>query len=190
MKGFGPFAWNPPADVLIDFAEGTSIYHHKYMIIDPLNVSSNPVVETGSYNYSNAANNSNDENMLFVYSPRVANLYVQEWYKRYKISGGTAVIGIEQISTEIPNKFELKQNYPNPFNPSTSIQYSVAKSSNILLKVYDVTGRVVQTLVNENQTTGIYKVNLKALNMASGIYFYSLEADGVRIDSKKMILVK
>lgn len=190
MKGLGPFAWNPPADILIDFAEGSGIYHHKYMIIDPLNTSSNPVVETGSYNYSNAANNSNDENMLFVFSPRVANLYVQEWYKRYKISGGSAVIGIEQISSEVPNKFELKQNYPNPFNPSTSIQYSVAKSSGIMLRVYDVTGKAVQTLVNENQEAGVYKVSMKALNMASGIYFYVLEADGVRIDSKKMILVK
>jgi phosphatidylserine/phosphatidylglycerophosphate/cardiolipin synthase-like enzyme len=189
MKGFGPFAWNPPADVVIDAIE-PGILHHKYMIIDPFNTSSNPVVETGSYNYSGAANTTNDENMLMVYSPRIANLYVQEWYKRYRISGGTAVIGIEQISSEIPNKFELKQNYPNPFNPSTSIQYSVAKNSSIMLKVYDVTGKAVQTLVNENQTTGVYKVSMKALNMASGVYFYVLEADGVRIDSKKMILVK
>lgn len=190
MKGFGPFAWNPPADVLIDFAEGTDIFHHKYMIIDPLHTSSNPVVETGSYNYSNAANNSNDENMLIVYSPRIANLYVQEWYKRYKISGGAIVIGIEQISAEVPAKFELKQNYPNPFNPSTSIVYSIPRNSMVLLKVYDVTGREVQTLVNENQTAGVYRADLKALNMASGVYFYILEADGMRIDSKKMILVK
>ncbi len=190
MKGYGPFAWNPPADILIDFAEGSGIYHHKYMILDPLHTSSNPVVETGSYNYSNAANNSNDENMLFVFSPRVANLYVQEWYKRYKISGGTAVIGIEQISAEIPNRFELKQNYPNPFNPTTSIEYNVPKASNVLLKVYDVAGREVQVLVNENQVSGTYRVNMTALNMASGIYFYVLEADGVRIDSKKMVLVK
>lgn len=189
MKGFGPFAWNPPADVLINFAE-TGIFHHKYMIIDALNTNSNPVVETGSYNYSNAANNSNDENLLFVFSPRVANIYVQEWYKRYKVSGGVAVIGLEQISTETPLSFELKQNYPNPFNPSTSIVYSVSTRSNMLLKVYDVTGKVVQTLVNENQSAGTYKATMKALNMASGVYFYTLEADGVRIDSKKMILVK
>jgi phosphatidylserine/phosphatidylglycerophosphate/cardiolipin synthase-like enzyme len=189
MKGFGPFAWNPPADVLINFAE-SGIFHHKYMILDPLNTSSNPVVETGSYNYSNAANNSNDENVLFVFSPRVANLYVQEWYKRYKVSGGVAVIGLEQISTETPLSFELKQNYPNPFNPSTSIVYTVPMKSDVLLKIHDVTGKVVQTLVNGNQSAGTYKATMTALNMASGVYFYSLEADGVRIDSKKMILVK
>ncbi len=189
MKGSGPFAWNPPADVLIDFAE-SGIYHHKYMIIDPMNTSSNPAVETGSYNYSNAANNSNDENMLIVYNPRIANLYVQEWYKRYKVSGRTAVIGIEQISGEIPVQFELKQNYPNPFNPSTTILYNVAKASNITLKIFDVTGKQVQVLVNEQQNAGTYKATLRALNMASGVYFYSLQADDVVIDTKKMILVK
>ncbi|HEY3251735.1 MAG TPA: phospholipase D-like domain-containing protein, partial [Ignavibacteria bacterium] len=189
MKGFGPFAWNPPADVLIDFAE-PSIFHHKYMLIDPLNTSSNPAVETGSYNYSNAANNDNDENFLIVYSPRVANLYLQEWYKRYKVSGGQIVIGIEQISAEIPDRFELKQNYPNPFNPSTTIEYKIAKGGDIMLKVYDITGREVQTLVNEFQQAGTYKANLKALNMATGVYFYSLFANDVKIDSKKMVLVK
>lgn len=189
MAGYGPFAWNPAGDVVRDVAEPYDL-HHKYMIIDPMHTSSNPVVETGSYNYSNAANSSNDENALFVYSPRIANLYVQEWYKRYKISGGTAVIGIEQISAEIPNRFELKQNYPNPFNPTTSIEYNVPKASNVLLKVYDIAGREVQVLVNENQVSGTYRVNMTALNMASGVYFYILEADGVRIDSKKMVLVK
>ena len=189
MKGFGPFAWNPPADVLINFAE-TGLFHHKYMILDPLNISSNPAVETGSYNYSNAANNSNDENFLIVYDSRVANLYVQEWYKRYKISGGVAVIGITQISSEVPERFELKQNFPNPFNPTTTIVYKIARASNVILKVYDVTGREVQTLVNENQGAGTYKAELKALNMASGVYFYTLEADRVRIDTKKMVLLK
>jgi phosphatidylserine/phosphatidylglycerophosphate/cardiolipin synthase-like enzyme len=189
MKGFGPFAWNPPADVVIDAIE-PGILHHKYMIIDPFNTASNPAVQTGSYNYSNAANNSNDENFLIVYSPRVANLYVQEWYKRYKVSGGTVVIGIEQISGEVPNKFSLSQNYPNPFNPSTTIIYNVPKASNIMLKVYDITGQQVQVLVNEQQSAGTYKATMKALNMASGVYFYTLEADGIKIDTKKMILVK
>jgi hypothetical protein len=189
MKGFGPFAWNPPADVLINFAEN-GIFHHKYIILDPLNTTSSPAVETGSYNYSTAANSSNDENFLILYDPRVANLYVQEWYKRYKISGGIAVIGLEQISSEVPDIFELKQNYPNPFNPITTIVYKVHKSSNILMRVYDITGREVQTIVNENQQAGTYKVEFKSLNMASGAYFYTMEADGIWIGTKKMILIK
>ena len=189
MKGYGPFAWNPAADVLIDYAE-PSLLHHKYMIIDPFNSISNPALETGSYNYSNAANNDNDENFVILYNARVANLYAQEWYKRYKVSGGVWVIGIQQISYEIPLRFELKQNYPNPFNPVTNIEYSIPKAGSVMLKVYDITGREVQTLVNENQNAGTYKVDLKALNMSSGIYFYTLFADDVRIDSKRMVLVK
>lgn len=189
MKGYGPFAWNPAADVLIDYAE-PPLLHHKYMIIDPFNSNSNPALETGSYNYSFNANNNNDENFLIIYSPRVANLYAQEWYKRYKVSGGVWVIGIQQISSEIPARFELKQNYPNPFNPVTNIEYSIPKASNVLLKVYDLTGREVQTLVSEKQNAGTYKADLKALNMASGIYLYSLFADDLRIDSKKMVLIK
>jgi hypothetical protein len=160
------------------------------MIIDPMNTSSNPAAETGSYNYSNAANNNNDENFLIIYSARVANLYLQEWYKRYRVSGGTAVIGIEQISTEVPLKFELKQNYPNPFNPSTTIVYKIAKQSSVLMKIYDITGREVQTIVNEVQSAGTYKADIRALNMSSGVYFYTLSADGIKIDTKKMILVK
>lgn len=190
MKGYGPFAWNPPADVLIDFAEGSGFYHHKYMIIDPFNTTSNPALETGSYNYSNAANNDNDENFVIMYSPRIANLYVQEWYKRYKISGGIWVIGVQQISSEVPGRFELKQNYPNPFNPVTNIEYSIPKASDVFLKIYDIAGRELQTLVNEHQNAGRYKADLKALNMASGVYFYTLIADGVKIDTKKMVLVK
>lgn len=189
MKGFGPFAWTPAGDVVINSIE-PGIHHHKYMIIDPFNTGSNPAVQTGSYNYSNAANNSNDENFLIVYSPRIANLYVQEWYKRYKVAGGTVVIGVEQISSEVPTKFSLSQNYPNPFNPQTTINYTLASASNVELKIYDVTGRVVQTLVNEQQSAGTYKATMKALNLASGVYFYTLVANGMKVDTKKMILVK
>ena len=192
MKGHGAFAWAPPADVWIDYVETPSgaLYHHKYMLIDPLNANSNPIVETGSYNYSQAANNSNDENLVMVFSPRIANLYVQEWYKRYRASGGVAVIGVEQISSIIPATFELKQNYPNPFNPQSTIEYKVAHNSKVMLKIYDISGREIQTLVNESQTPGTYKVEFKAFNLASGVYFYSLFADDNKIDSKKMILVK
>ena len=189
MKGYGPFAWNPAADVVIDYAE-PYLLHHKYMIIDPLHTSSNPVVETGSYNYSNNANNDNDENFLLVYNARAANLYLQEWYKRYKVSGGLAIIGVSQISSEVPAVFSLKQNYPNPFNPVTNIEYSLPRNSNVMLNVYDITGKLVQTLVNENQSAGTYKAEMKALNMASGVYFYTLYADDVKIDSKKMVLLK
>ncbi|RPI18233.1 MAG: T9SS C-terminal target domain-containing protein [Ignavibacteriae bacterium] len=191
MKGFGPYAWNPPADVWIDNAE-PGILHHKYILIDAPYINSNPAVETGSFNFSNNATFNNDENYLIVYSPRVANLYLQEFYKRYRVSGGTGVIviGVEPIAGKTPFKFELQQNYPNPFNPKSTIVYNIPKTSDIKLKVYDILGREVSELVNTVQQAGNYKATFDASNLASGIYFYSLFADGNKIDSKKMVLIK
>jgi hypothetical protein len=82
------------------------------------------------------------------------------------------------------------QNYPNPFNPTTTIVYKIAKQSSVLMRIYDITGREVQTVVNEVQSAGTYKADVRALNMASGVYFYTLEADGIKIGTKKMVLVK
>jgi phosphatidylserine/phosphatidylglycerophosphate/cardiolipin synthase-like enzyme len=191
MKGYGPFAWSPPADVWIDFAE-SGIMHHKYILIDAPYPNSNPVVETGSFNFSNNATFNNDENYLFVYSPRVANLYLQEFYKRYRVSGGQGiiVIGVEPIAGYSPVVFELQQNYPNPFNPKSTIIYNIPKTAEIKLKVYDITGREVSELVNTIQLAGNYKVTFDASNLASGFYFYTLFADGNKIDSKKMVLTK
>ena len=191
MKGISGTVWDPPADVWLDTVEG-GLLHHKYMLIDAPYPNSNPVTETGSFNYSNAATYNNDENLLLVYSPRVTNLYLQEFYKRYRISGGTGIIiiGIEPVAGNIPEKFRLYQNYPNPFNPVSKIKYELSKSSNVKLKVYDLLGREVSELVNMSQQAGSYELTFDAHNLASGIYFYTMFADGVRIDSKKMLMLK
>ena len=89
----------------------------------------------------------------------------------------------------IPKKFTLIQNYPNPFNTTTKINYSVSKSSNVVIKVYDMLGREVATLVNEEKLTGIYEVNFDASELSSGIYFYQLRA-GSFVQTKKMLLLK
>jgi hypothetical protein len=87
--------------------------------------------------------------------------------------------------------FSLDQNYPNPFNPSTTIRYQISKSSIVTLKIYDVLGREVTTLVNEKQQAGKYSVQLSATGhrLSSGVYFYQLKA-GSFISTKKMILLK
>jgi len=100
-------------------------------------------------------------------------------------------IGIEKISTEIPDDFKLYQNYPNPFNPTTNIKYSVKREmSNVKLIIYDLLGKEVATLVNENQSPGTYEVTFDARALSSGIYFYSLYSDGILIDCRKMVLMK
>ncbi|MEN8192033.1 MAG: kelch repeat-containing protein [Bacteroidota bacterium] len=96
-----------------------------------------------------------------------------------------------------PDKFHLYQNYPNPFNPSTVISYKLpssvkgekSKVKNITLKVYDILGREVATLVNEQQNPGFYEVTWNASNNSSGIYFYKLEA-GSFIETKNMVLIR
>ena len=98
-------------------------------------------------------------------------------------------IGIEPISNIIPDKFELYQNYPNPFNPDTKIKFDVAKTGIVKIKIYDVTGRLVESLIDQNMNPGKYSAVWNAVNYPSGVYFYRIEAVGYTI-SKKMILLK
>jgi len=88
-----------------------------------------------------------------------------------------------------PTEYSLKQNYPNPFNPSTMISYSLKEKSKVRLIVYDLLGRIVDTLVNEIEDSGIYNVRFSANSLASGIYFYRIQA-GNFVTTKKMILLK
>jgi hypothetical protein len=90
---------------------------------------------------------------------------------------------------EIPARFALMQNYPNPFNPSTTIRYSIAKNSFVTIKIYDALGKTVNTLVNENKNPGNYEISFDASELASGLYFYKIQA-GDFTDVKKMILIK
>jgi hypothetical protein len=89
----------------------------------------------------------------------------------------------------IPVVFSLDQNYPNPFNPVTSIKYSIPKQSAVKLLVYDVVGREVATLVNSTLQAGNYEAEFDGTNLASGVYFYRIEAGDFK-DVKKMVLIK
>ncbi|MCX6165285.1 MAG: T9SS type A sorting domain-containing protein [Ignavibacteriae bacterium] len=91
--------------------------------------------------------------------------------------------------SNVTDKFELSQNYPNPFNPTTNIKYQIAKNSFVTLKIYDVLGKEIVTIVNENQTPGSYSIDFNATQYPSGIYFYKIYADNFT-DVKKMILMK
>jgi photosystem II stability/assembly factor-like uncharacterized protein len=91
--------------------------------------------------------------------------------------------------SEMPNEFLLFQNYPNPFNPATTIAYQIPDRGFVTLKVYDILGREVATLVNEEKPAGSYEVQFTANGLASGIYFYKLSANEYS-ETKKMILLK
>jgi hypothetical protein len=93
------------------------------------------------------------------------------------------------ISNGVPAEFSLKQNYPNPFNPSTTIQYSLPKAGNVKIVVYDVSGREVETLIDEHSSPGTFELTWDAARFSSGVYFYKLQTDEFT-DVKKMLLVK
>ncbi len=111
-------------------------------------------------------------------------------------SGDYVIVKLTQNPTGVdddifnqPNNFILYQNFPNPFNPSTTIQFLIPESGDVTLKVYNLLGEEVKTLVNEERTAGKYSVQFNASQLASGIYFYRLQA-GSFVETKKMLLLK
>ncbi len=98
-------------------------------------------------------------------------------------------IGINTISTSIPNEYKLEQNYPNPFNPKTIIKFQIPNLSDLKLIIFDILGKEVAALVNEQLKPGTYEVDFDARSLPSGVYFYKLIA-GVYSETRKMILVK
>lgn len=106
-----------------------------------------------------------------------------------KLKYGTINVGIQQTSSVVPDKFELSQNYPNPFNPSTLINFAIAKQTFAQLNVYDITGRLVSTLVNQEMQPGNYQFTWNGTNLSSGAYFYRLQTNEFT-ETKRMLLVK
>jgi hypothetical protein len=96
---------------------------------------------------------------------------------------------VQEISSEIPDNFNLSQNYPNPFNPSTNLEYSIPEASFVQLKIYDVLGNEVAELVNEEQSAGTYRADFNAGDASSGIYIAKLSV-GENVKTIKMTLMK
>ncbi len=154
------------------------------------------VVDTLSGPYKNCYalaadlnNDGHDELLVTQLSPQFqigtdAALVPRAWVFEY--GGGTT--GIKN-SNQVISSYKLEQNYPNPFNPSTIIKYQITNYNHVTLKVYDILGKQVETLVNENEPAGSYSVNFNAGRLASGIYFYRLKA-GNYSEARKMILIK
>lgn len=107
--------------------------------------------------------------------------------------GNATPIGIEPISSQVPDQLKLYQNYPNPFNPETKIRFEIPAnrnmfSANFRFYIYDITGRVIYKLY-DNKPAGVYEISFNASDLASGIYFYTIESGGMK-QMKKMILLK
>ena len=110
-------------------------------------------------------------------------------------SGQLWYLGVQIITTEaaqkedsIPTEFSLEQNYPNPFNPTTTIQFTLPEALRVTLKLFDILGRELVTLVDKEMETGVHKVLFDATDFASGVYFYRIQAKSENSDSKQAFL--
>jgi len=131
-----------------------------------------------------------------IYSP---NWYIMTWVVYNKDSAGytnlyakrrrAQMTDIIQIGNLVPDKYSLEQNYPNPFNPVTKIVFSVPKSENVSLKIFDILGREKENLINKKMNPGTYEIIFDGSKYSSGIYFYSLQT-GNYSDTKKMVILK
>jgi hypothetical protein len=96
---------------------------------------------------------------------------------------------VDQSPAGLPAQFSLRQNYPNPFNPSTTITFELPRSTEVRLSVFDVLGREVSVLVNENRNAGVHEVRFDGSGLPSGVYFCRIQA-GDFVQAKKMLAVK
>jgi sugar lactone lactonase YvrE len=129
------------------------------------------------------------EAQSYSFLDRSASGKVQYRLKQIDFDGQFEYSNIIEVDAGAPKQFALEQNYPNPFNPTTTISYQLPVASQVSLKVYDVLGREVMTLVNGRQDAGAYNFNFNASELSSGVYFYRLQT-GSFVAIKKMLLVK
>jgi len=139
--------------------------------------------------FDNDGGAANREGRIFWTATNGDQGYQNATLLGYTWIGDTDVVATDVEKEEVPVTYSLDQNYPNPFNPTTQIKYSILNAGNVSLKVFDVLGREVADLVNQQQDAGHYTVNFNASSLSSGIYFYRIES-GSFISVKKMMLVK
>jgi len=171
----------------------------------PAGLSSSYTLREGVANYVTILNGRNrwgDYMGIFLDPVTESNIWMLTEYVASTNIWGTWVgeLIVDPVSVDdnnnIPKEYSLHQNYPNPFNPSTKIKYSVPQTSNILIKVFDILGNKIETLVNEEKAVGSYMVELDGNGLPSGIYFYRIQAVptgrqvGSFVETKKMILLR
>lgn len=188
--------WNVYGDNFIEQENVTFIKKSTLKIFD--NVS-----ETYNSNYYSTDTTDSFQRISYYLSEGIgrSNYFIEvfEWYTeihRLKaayidgvIYGDSTLVGVNKRINSLPSGYALEQNYPNPFNPSTTLSYSIPNQGMVELKIYDVLGREVATLVSKEQQAGSYEVQFDASRLTSGIYFYQLSSEGY-VESKKMVLLK
>lgn len=171
-----PFFYDGSSNLLVEVCYNNSSYTQ----YSPVNTTAAPGMFWGRYGDLSTADGCATTTWTSTTAP------VGRANTRLIFSGA---VGTGNNGNTVPTVYSLSQNYPNPFNPTTKINFSLPKQGYVTLKIYDMLGREVRTLVNEVKSIGNYSVDFNASEFSSGVYFYKLEADGFS-DIKKMLLVK
>jgi len=168
------------------FGNGTA---QKYNLAgQPLWEDSVVVFSNPSEAYSKVFASDNNGGCIVAFWTTLGGIYAQHSGRNGKLGIITSV-NIYENNT-IPAKYFISQNYPNPFNPATSFTLGIAQKTSVAIKVFDLLGREIQSIVNTTMQAGTYTVQWNGSRMASGIYFYTLEIDGKRVATHKMLLTK
>jgi hypothetical protein len=165
---------NPTQQVIVNIASNQT---------SGFNVGSNPKIIKGATNFIGTLSGASGSLVIDVFSSDNSVLYGQS------ASQSIVMTGIKEASNIVPKAYSLSQNYPNPFNPTTNINFSLVKPSNVTLAVYNVLGQKVATIVNQFMQAGSYTYQFDASKLASGIYIYRIEA-GNFVSIKKFVLLK
>ncbi len=171
---------------------GSDIYHDKYLIIDPSNPCSDPMVLTGSHNWTATANSTNDENTIIIHNDTIANLYLQSFAEDFNvISGGPlsrvtvpCALGIARLN----NNSASVEVYPNPYSDKATINYTLADAEKVSASVYDIMGQKITTLVaDEMQDAGMHQLEFRGA--LAGVYVLKLQV-GQNSLVQKLVQVK
>ncbi|MBC8043075.1 MAG: T9SS type A sorting domain-containing protein [Rhizobacter sp.] len=169
-----------------EIPNGTPGDKRQVLSVGPIDLAANEYVDvTYAVIVGQGSSNLNSVSVLKTYAQAM-----KDNPSYWNLSGTSSVAG---EGGAVPSRFGLEQNYPNPFNPSTTIRYDLSAASTVNLKVFDMLGREVQTLVSGKQPAGRYTAPFNAANLSSGVYLYRLQtssAEGNFTATKKMLLVK
>jgi hypothetical protein len=178
----------------ISFVLYNTIHERSHDQISPFDADATPILQVGTSGSIIVGLKADASSYRVVYSsvgleqmPAVVRDSITARSIRWLMEN--VVVGTDRSTNNQPGSFSLEQNYPNPFNPTTKIKYALPKASHTTLKVYDVLGNEVATLVNNEKQAGSYEVEFNASALSSGVYFYKLQSGGF-IQTKKMIVLK
>lgn len=183
-----------------DEGTGGNRNYGELLVADLSGVGTRVELQDGNHTYHNFWNPGMDTIPIYIttddkFSSIHGILYYS--YSNYKLCPrknddfvGYTQVGINfDVKDNSPNDYALSQNYPNPFNPTTTIEYSIPQAGNVSIKIFNILGQEVATLLNTQQNAGKYKITFSANNLSSGVYFYRIEANNY-VAVKKMILMK